>query len=88
LQLEVASGLDEYRKRAEASESKIIRLEEDNIRLNRENERFRDQVDSITEQLSQMERELRDERQSRQDAVEALARMKTNFERAEDQLAR
>lgn len=88
LQLEVASGLDEYRKRAEGAESKIVRLDEDNIRLNRENERLRDQVDALTEQLAPFERELRDERQARQDATEALARMKTNFERAEDQLAR
>ena len=80
--------MDEYRKRADVAEARILRLEEDNTRLQRENERYRDQVDSLTDRLQDTERILREERTAREDTTDALARMKANFERAEDQLAR
>jgi hypothetical protein len=45
-------------------------------------------VDSLTDRLQDTERILREERTAREDTTDALARMKANFERAEDQLAR
>jgi hypothetical protein len=87
-QLEVASGVDDYRKRTETAEGRIQRLEEENARLSRENDRYKDQVDGLTDRCTELERLLREERGSREDATDALARMKANFERVEDQLAR
>jgi chromosome segregation ATPase len=87
-QLEVNTGLDEYRKRAEAAEALLTKLEEDNARLQRDNERLRDQVDAMGERAAQSDIELREERMARLEATESLARVKSNVERAEDSLAR
>ena len=87
-ELEQATGVDESRKRADAAEARAAYLDEENQRLQRENERSRDAMDALTDRVSSLDRQLREDRAGREDVTEALARAKANCERLEEQLGR
>ena len=85
-ELEAGTGLEEGRRRVHAAEERARTLEEDNMRLQRANEAFKDLEEGQAARLQALERELRTDREQRDEAVRAAALLKANLERVQGQL--
>lgn len=74
--------------RAEVAELRVRDLEARNERLLEENERSRDTLEALQDRLARSDREAREHARGREDAVDSVARLKQQLDRATDELQR